>query len=139
MLLLAATLGAYDDRPPCYKQLERDFFHYPIVAEAFSNLRVPQGQWDPIFKLLVNRQTQLESIIEQKAHARHPDPLQHPFQSDVAADLLHETAFQIFERCLLEGGFYDTVSIRTMFDYIWTHEPRVAECVVSHSTEGPVR
>ena len=128
-LILTLPLVAYDDRPPCYKDLERDFFHFKILGEAFSNWLVPQGQWDPIFRMLVDRQEQAEYVINEGARRYSPNPLQNPFQSDVARDLLHQTMYQIFERCMLESGFFDTVSIARMFEYIWTHDLRIKNCL----------
>lgn len=134
-LLLSVSLAAYDDRPACYKDLERNFFQYKPVAEALAlyNVNQSQGQWDGIVKLVQNKAKDAEYIINEKARRFKPNPLQNPFQSDVARDLLKETMSQIFERALLESGFFDRVTITNMFEFIWTHDPRIQTCLPSES------
>lgn len=135
-LLLSVRLAAYDDRPACYKELERNFFQYKYVAEALAlyNVNQSQGQWDGIVKTVQNKAKEAEYVIKEKARRHTPDPLQHPFQSDVAKDLLRETMFQIFERALLESGFFDQVTIAKMFEFIWNHDPRIQACLPETST-----
>lgn len=127
-LFFVTTLSAWDARPSCYKDLERNFFQFKVTSEALALWRVPQGQWDAIVKLAQFKGREAESLIERKARRYSPNPLQNPFQPDVAKDLLKETMFQIFERTVIESGFFDTVSIERMFDYIWTSDPRIQSC-----------
>lgn len=127
-LFFLSTLSAWDARPPCYKDLERNFFQFRTTSEALALWRVPQGQWDAIVKLAQSKAHEAESLIEKKARRYNPNPLQNPFQPDVAKDLLKETMQQIFQRTVIESGFFDTVSIDKMFDYIWTSDPRIQAC-----------
>lgn len=127
-VFFALPLVAMDARPPCFKQLERDFFQFKTVGEALGLWNVPQGQWNYIIKTLQSRAVEADAIIVKKARQLNPNPLERPFQPDVARDLIRDTMAQIFERVLLESGFYDTVSIGRMFDYIWLHDLRVHQC-----------
>lgn len=130
LLFFVQSLVAYDDRPACYKELERDFFQYKIVAEALAlwNVNQSQAQWEMIVRLVQAKQKDAEYVINEKARHLNPNPLQNPFRSDDARDLLHETMYQIFERGLVESGFFNVVTIRKMFEYIWTHDPRIKRC-----------
>ena len=129
LMAFSPMLEAYDGRPACYKELERNFFSFHNVGEALALWKVPQAMWDPTIKLVQERQKEAESVIEKKARLLKPNPLEHPFQSDVAGDLLKQTMYEIFQRCLLETGFFDTVSILKMFEYIWAHDPRLSTCL----------
>ena len=131
LLFLVNLLTAYDDRPACYKDLERNFFQYKITAEALAlwNVNQSQGQWEYIIKLIQAKQKDAEYVIQEKARRFQPNPLQNPFQMEEARDLLRETMYQIFERALLESGFFDTLTIAKMFEYIWTHDLRIKTCL----------
>ena len=131
LFFLTCTLGAYDDRPACYKELERNFFQQKTVGEALAlwNVNQSQGQWAMIVKLIQSKQKDAEYVINEKARSFKPNPLQNPFKSDDARDLLKETMYQIFERALLESGFFDTLTIGKMFEYVWMHDPRIKKCM----------
>lgn len=129
ILFFTPDLSAYDARPPCYKDLERNFFSYKNTSEALALWKVQQPQWDPLIKVLQDRQREAETVIHKKAQLLRPNPLEAPFQADVARDLLKQTMYQIFLRCVLENGFFDTASIDKMFEFIWTHESRLKMCL----------
>jgi hypothetical protein len=129
-LLTFFSLFSYDARPACYKELERNFFTYQNTTSAMASYLVPQGQWGPTFQFLQKRQAEAEGIIKKKAELRSPNPLENPFQPDVARELLQETMAEIFTRALLETGFFDYVSIRGIFQTIWINEtPRINACL----------
>lgn len=129
-LALTPYLAGYDATPACYRDLMQNFFSYEAVGQALSLHNIGQSQWLRTYELLKGRQGEAETLIRRKASARNPNPLDAPFQSDVARDLLKETMYQIYERALLDSGFYDTIKIRQEFEYIWVKNKfRIEHCL----------
>jgi len=128
LLIFTLALHAYDQRPQCYIDLERNFFNMGAVIQAMSMQMVPQGQWDPIVRSLTEAQRSLEPMINDKVRSLSRNPFDPKFDPDVAKDLLINTAFEIFTRVIYYNGFTDTVGIRTMFNYAISQDPRINYC-----------
>ncbi|MCB1113830.1 MAG: hypothetical protein KDK62_03655 [Chlamydiia bacterium] len=128
-LFFLLPLSAYDDRPGCYKDLERNFFNDQIVTTAFGLWTVPKGSWRSILRRLKEGEVNAESIIEKKSKRYSVNPLQNPFQPDVAKALLKETMKQIFIRAMVDSGYFDPASMDKMFDFIWEQDPRIQKCL----------
>lgn len=127
-LIFVLPIGAYDDRPKCYKELERNFFDYTVSAAAFDLWNVPQGLWRSIMSRLNEHQSEVEEIVKKKSEKYKPNPIQNPFQSDVAKLILKETLYQIFIQALIDSGFSDSEAIDRMFEYIWDNNPKQLNC-----------
>lgn len=127
-LLFCMNLAAYDARPSCYRDLERNFFEEKAVTTALSLWQVQQGQWRSIVYELKKQSQEAERLIKEKAARYSVNPLQNPFQPDVAKSLLKETMWQIFRRVMIESGFYDPVAMERMFQHIWESDPRISSC-----------
>ena len=128
LLIFIVSAHAFDKRPPCYLDLERNFFNMGAVIQAMSMQMVPQGQWDPIVRSLTEAQRALPSIVEDRARRLPRNPFYPEFVPDVAKDLLISSAFEIFNRVVYFNGFTNTVSIRTMFDYAISQDARFNYC-----------
>lgn len=128
LLIFIVAAHAYDKRPPCYLDLERNFFNMGAVIQAMSMQMVPQGQWDPIVRSLTEAQRSLEAMVEDRARRLPQNPFDPVFNPDVAKDLLISSAFEIFNRVVYFNGFTDTVGIRTMFNYAISQDARLNYC-----------
>lgn len=137
LLIFIASLQAYDKRPQCYIDLERNFFNMGAVIQAMSMQMLPQGQWDPIVRSLTEAQRDLEGMINDRARNLPRSPFDPVFNPDVAKDLLLSSAFDIFMRVVYYNGFTDTVGIRTMFNYAVSQDPRINYCFPKKTAQPP--
>jgi hypothetical protein len=112
------SVEAYDMRPPCYVDLERNFFDAGAVTQAMSMQMVSQGAWQPTVTELMQAQRELESIVNQKARRMNPNPFDPVFIPNVAKQLLLSSAWDMFYRVVYYQGFTKPDGIRTMFDYV---------------------
>jgi hypothetical protein len=118
-------MQAYDDSPRCYKDMQRDFFSYDLVIQALSMYLVPQGQWELIFQNLQNAMRDVPEIVRSRAAQSDPNPLEYPFQSKQAEDILFQALFEVFSNVMQVNGAADPRSslndpknVREMFGYI---------------------
>lgn len=112
--------------------MQKNFFSYQTVGKALSMNRIGQAQWNKIIITLQSKQNEAEKIIQEKAKKIYPNPLEYPFQPDVAKNILLETMYYIFEKTLVEHGYFDINAIRIMFDYIVTEDSRIDSCLPKH-------
>ncbi len=118
MALFQTAVHAYNDEPGCFQELQRSFFPYEVVVRALSSRGITQSRWDPIARALNARSTTIPLILKRKASKMERDPLDHPFQADVAANLLKEVLFEVFKEVMAENGVISESDIKEMFIYI---------------------
>lgn len=124
-----SSLSAYDQSPPCYKDLEKSFFSFDIVVQALSMNIVMQGEWDPIMRDLRAQQANIPYIIREKTARMYPNPFDPKFLPEQAKQILLDTAYQMFEEVVYYHGYTDRVGIRTMFNYIISKDSaRINRC-----------
>lgn len=130
LLLLPITLFGWNATPPCYKTLQAEFFDFNTLMEGFSLFKVPQGQWMSLWPNLQERVKDAPSIIKEKAQQAHPNPLDYPFQSDQARELLISTMFEIFAQLMREHNMPDEFKIRGVFEYVLSKkEKQINACL----------
>jgi hypothetical protein len=121
-LLGIQPVSAWDDSPPCFRQLELNFFREKYVREALSfHENISQGIWTPIVTALRAKSKEIPGIVKEKARRMERDPLDHPFQPEPAAQLLRNTLYEEFTKVLYNFQITNTWIIQDMFRYI-THK-----------------
>lgn len=113
---------SFNDEPACFRELQRSFFSYQLVDQALSLHNITQSRWEPIRKSLDGKSTLIPLILRQKASQLVRDPLEYPFQVEIAENLLQEVLFEVFREVMFENGVVSESDIGEMFMYIGMHQ-----------------
>jgi hypothetical protein len=128
LIYFLAYLGtgyAFEDIPPCYKELQTNFFRYDLTSQAFSLHRIGQSQWQTLVSQLEQRSKVVPQLVEAEAKQLNPNPLERPFQIENAVEILRRALFLVFRQVLLENYALlvtNEVAIREMFEHIWFNQ-----------------
>ncbi|HRD55770.1 MAG TPA: hypothetical protein PLC42_05165 [Parachlamydiaceae bacterium] len=87
---------AFDASPPCFRDLEVNFFQPAIVNQAFSIHGVDQSVWVPILQNLQIASKEVPALLRERGKKMSPDPFDPVFIPEIAFELLNETLFEIF-------------------------------------------
>ncbi len=132
-LTLHACVFGYEDIPACYRELETNFFLPALVSQGISlqaGYQQYQNTWPLIIDELQRRSTNIPQIIKDKASRMRPDPLDFPFQADIASELLWSTLYELFASVVSKYNITDVEDIQSIFNYIRRQqEPRLKECL----------
>lgn len=114
------NLQAFNAEPPCFKDLEENFFRDDLVLQALSLQYnwYSQGQWALIVRGLHDRSRDIPYMLERRASLARPSPLEYPFQYEQASKLLFEILFEVFHQVMIESGITNEGIINSMFKYI---------------------
>lgn len=133
LLICAGTVQAIDDAPPCFKELGTNFFKYDTTAQAFSMHRIGQSQWSSIVSQLQSASQQVPDLVNAQAKQLSPNPLERPFQPEIAVVLLKRALFVVFRQVMLQNYITvvsNEVAIKEMFEYIWAaQKPNMIKCL----------
>jgi hypothetical protein len=126
-------LKAVENIPPCFADLEVNFFNYTLLAQAFSMNRISQSLVSSILTDLQQRSQQVPALVRDQARALIPNPLEYPFQVPTATALLKRTLHAVFRQSIIVNyalqGTNET-AIGTMFEYIWFNQSqRLVQCL----------
>lgn len=131
-------LPAYDASPPCFRELETNFFKQILLYQALSLHHVYQSQWSPIYQDLVKRSADIPRTVRDKASRMHRNPLQDPFQKDVAVDILRQTLYDAFVEVLKIHNITNESDIKDMFNYIQERQPEyLRRCMIVEPQANP--
>lgn len=119
-ILSPFCLSAYYDEPQCYKEIQTHFFQSDLVGQALSlySKTIYQNQWGLITRRLQERSKNIPAILKSRAASMERNPLEYPFEPDIAAALLQEVLLQQFKQVLSESNFTNERAIKDMFAYI---------------------
>jgi len=131
-LFLPVVLYA-QQMPPCFRDLQTNFFSYEVMSGAFFLYNVHQSDWQPLYQAVQSNAALVPSIVQAKAARKIPNPL-YPFQPQVAVQILLEAEFEIFAGVMRNYQstqlYINDSLIRQMFNYIRERQnDRIARCL----------
>ncbi len=124
--------------PPCFYQLETNFFTYDVVATAFNLNYVYQAQWVPLYNALQSNARKIPSMIEERARKSNPNPL-NPFNPVAASELLRQVLFDVFNETMHESLYTNETAIRQMFRYIRAEKSLLLSSCLGEASEADQR
>lgn len=121
-LIIVGKLCGFEDVPTCYRNLETHFFRSDAVRQSLSMHNVPQNQWSSLLNQLQEKSKRVPGLINAQAKQLTPNPLEQPFQPEIAVTILKRALFLVFQEVMQEN--YVTLStnsesIQQMFEHIW--------------------
>lgn len=111
---LAAQAGA----PPCYKNIEANFFRPEHVSEALSLHSVSQSNWSLINAELQQQMKRVPNMVRERADRMDPNPFGAPFQPQAAVEILRQVLLEVFSGTLALFNINNQQKIEEMFQYI---------------------
>lgn len=127
-LLFPSALRSYESEvPPCFVQIQTNFFRQDLVLQVLGSYKVSQGVWLSIYRDLQHTSWNVPNILQAKAAALNPNPLS-PFNRARAYALLRQSLFDVFFAVLInyrnKGGLFviNADMIRTGFERIWMQQ-----------------
>lgn len=120
LIVLPVHGYTWDDSPDCFKRFERNFFKEQYLDETFAmhGTDITQSSWNAIYVALQQQMQQVPGIIKSKAAKMDVNPLDHPFQHEVAEQLLFEVLYAVFVQVMHDYNVKDPYAIQDMFNYI---------------------
>lgn len=115
---LSTLLVFSTDVPPCYRNLEVNFFRTDLVNEALSLHGVSQSKWNLINTQLQGNVKGVPQLVKEKAKKMEPNPFDPPFQSQEAAELLRQVLLEVFSETLANFHITNQANVKEMFQYI---------------------
>ena len=105
--------------PPCYKEMERGFYKPELVQQALSfHLRIYQSTWSAINSSLQRKAQNVPDIVKRKASKMHPNPLDIPFDPEVAGQVLEQILIDILAQTLAEFNIKNHEQVLLIFNFI---------------------
>lgn len=132
LIALFLFMGVLEASPPaCYTQLQNEAFPYQRVVQAFDQANVYQSSWSNLYSQIQSGKSQIPSIIRSMANQLSPNPLNDPFQAEIAVELLRRAEYQVFFNVMSKSMYNSNESdIRQMFDFIFqTHANKIYQCL----------
>lgn len=117
-LLFWAKCSGWEDVPRCYWDIVDNYFEERVVKKSFELYAVWQSSWQPLYVDLSRNATQAKARIKLAAKKLNPNPLEHPFDSKKAEEILIDVERQIFFATINNWRVWDDKSIAGMFAYI---------------------
>lgn len=116
--------------PPCYRELQAEAFPYHRVVQAFDTAYVSQAQWPFIYSQLQAGKAQIPEMIRRAAAQMNPNPLNDPFQPQLAVELLQKAEYEVFFNVMNKTQFNNLDDINQMFTFIFqTHANKIYQCL----------
>ena len=120
-ILIFLICAGWNAAPRCFYDLEMTFFDREIVMEsmdAFTLNDVYQSQWALIYVDLMKERSAIPGLIKENVRRMKPNPLQYPYQSDKAEELLLKTLYEVFSRVIHKHAAVNEEVIQGMFKFI---------------------
>jgi len=115
---LPITFFINAETPPCYKDIESNFFRVDFVSEALSIHSVPQSNWSLINIELQKNIKEVPSMVRARANRMRPNPFGTPFQPQEASELMRQVLLEIFSNTLATFHITNQQKVEEMFQYI---------------------
>lgn len=141
---LLYIMGANGQLPPCFSQVEQNFFNYDVVAQAFSNNGIPQSAWPVLYAQIQQNVRYVPVMVEQTAARMSPNPL-NPYQPLLAGELLKRVLYKIFfdtmfaNRNIVTDRQIHESDIRQMFLYIRSRQTLLLSSCFGAESEADQR
>lgn len=118
ILIMPSILLGYDASPPCYKELQLNFFKYEYLGQALSYHYIPQSDWQATYNDLKQASAAIPSQIKASALRYPRNPLDHPFMTKESAEILRDALYQTFVAVMRRHSFTVESDIQNMFQFI---------------------
>ena len=115
---ISAFAAANAEIPPCYRDLERNFFRTDLLNETLSMHSVYQSSWSLIGAALQRNMKNVPELIRERAKKMDPNPFAPVFHSKEAAYLLRQVLFEVFSLTLAQFQITNQDKAMEMFQYI---------------------
>ena len=106
------------EMPPCYRDLETNFFNPALVSEALSLHSVFQSSWTLIISELQTNVKRVPDLVKARAKKMERNPFEPTFQPQEAAALLRQVLFEVFSQTLADFHITNQNNVDEMFQYI---------------------
>lgn len=116
-ILMGQNLSA-EEIPPCFVQLERQFFSFRAVEQALSLYEVPQGAWGHITSELQASGALIPQKIRERANRLGKNPFNYPFDRKGASGILDAVLYETLVQVLDKWGVRDEPSRRGIYQYL---------------------
>jgi len=116
--LLATAEIAVAEVPACYRDLELNFFRANLVNETLSMHSISQSNWNLINQELQRNVRRVPEIVRARAKQMIPNPLDTPFDREIALQLLQEVLLEVFSETLSLFQITNQNKVEEMFQYI---------------------
>ncbi len=132
---LNSHLFSADQSPPCYRQIQLDFFREDLIVSALSSYSVLQSLWALIYQDLQVAVQYVPGLVKTYANARNPNPLDPYFIPASAAEILQQALYQVYSTVMLRyaaatNNVIDQNTINGTFRYLWEQQyNRLAACM----------
>lgn len=133
LIVLGNTLNA-DSSPPCFAQLESQFFNRAAVEQALSLYNVPQGAWQNISNDLQGEADVVAQRVRVRASGMRPDPLS-PFNKKAAGDLLRAALYASLVSVLDRYGIRDDVQRQGIYQSLREHNAALLKSCVDENVK----
>ncbi len=128
-----------DEIPPCFTQLERQFFAFRAVEQALALYEVPQGAWGHIVDELQRETGNIHQRVMSRTAGMKTNPFSHPFNRRGAYNLLDGTLYEILVQVLDKWGVRDPDSRRGIFQYLKEQSaPLIRSCLGENVTMSKI-
>ncbi|CRX38073.1 hypothetical protein [Estrella lausannensis] len=122
---------AIEDTPPCFLQLEREFFNRKNVIEALAFARVQQGVWELIASDLDQKSGTIHAELKRRARELKPDPLEKPFNMGQSKKLLEQILLSLIKQAFVKYDVYRENDVVVTFSFLKDRQKRIwQECQV---------
>lgn len=129
---------AIEDTPPCFQQLEREFFNRKNVIEALAFARVQQGVWELIAGDLDQKSGSIHAELKRRAREIKPDPLQRPFNMGQSKKLLEQILLSLLKQSFVKYDVYRENDVLVTFSFLKDRQKRIwHECQVKKPPASP--
>jgi len=132
--VFAMKVGADDASPPCYRQLQVDFFNQDLVIQALSLFKVQQPAWRLIAQDLSLASRNVPAIVQYRARFKNPNPLDPVFDPNGAIQVLQDSLYEVCNSVMkrytyLPYNMINQNTINGVFRYVWDHQQsRIQAC-----------
>jgi hypothetical protein len=132
---ISSPLCSYDQSPPCYRQIQQNFFRQDLLVAGLGLYSVNQNIWLNIYQDLQRGVQSVPSMVEALARSKNPNPLDPTFIPGVAAEILQQALFNVFQGVMrfyaAQGNtIIDQNTINGIFRYIWEQQyNQLAACM----------
>lgn len=120
-----------EDTPPCFHELEREFFNRKNVIEALSFARVQQGVWELIAGDLDHKSGSIHEEVKKRATELKTNPLEKPFNMGQAKKLLEQVLLSRIKEAFVKYDVYRESDVQVTFNFLKDRQKRIwQECQV---------
>lgn len=105
--------------PPCYQELEKNFFRPELVSQALSfHLYISQSSWSAINAEIKKRSKDIPRMVRERAAKMHPNPFEIPYQPEAAGAVFESVLRDVLAASLATYNVTNQVVVAQIFEYL---------------------